>query len=153
MNKTLEAIVKATYKDTIVFHVSRDPTAMEAREKAAKKTVEKKEKRRRERPKNGEKRLPPQENKLEKQIKQSAQASIQELDKACSYGCKKKSQGNMYFWKGYKLHLYISDSGFPLNAVITCANTASLQYLWKRRSKKKYILVTVLWTRGMTQKR
>jgi IS5 family transposase len=125
--ETLEAMVKKAHRDTIVLHVSRDSTAIEAREKAVKKTVEKKEKRRRGRPKKGETRLPPPENTLEKQVKQSAGDAIKELDTACAYGCKKNSQGNVDFWKGYKLHLDISDSGFPLNAVITGANVHDSQ--------------------------
>jgi IS5 family transposase len=125
--ETLDTLVKKEHKDRVVLHVSRDSTAIEAREKAVKKRSEKKEKKRRGRPKKGEKRLPPPESTLEKQIKQSAGESRKELDTACSYGCKKNSQGNVYFWKGYKLHLDISDTGFPLNAVITGANVHDSQ--------------------------
>lgn len=122
LHETLDTMVKKVHKGTVVIHVSRDSTAIEAREKAVKKRTEKKEKKRRGRPKKGEIRLPQPETKLEKQVKQSAAESIQELETECSYGCKKNSQGNVYFWKGYKLHLDISDSGFPINAVITGAN-------------------------------
>jgi hypothetical protein len=31
------------------------------------------------------------------------------------------------FWKGYKLHLDISDTGFPLTAVVTGANVHDSQ--------------------------
>jgi hypothetical protein len=127
LHETLDTMVKKAHTNTIVLHVSRDSTAIEAREKAVAKKAEKKEKRRRGRPKKGETRLPPPENKLEKQVKQSAKESIKELDTSCTYGCKKNSQGNVYFWKGYKLSLDISDSGFPLNAVITGANVHDSQ--------------------------
>jgi hypothetical protein len=127
LHETLDRMVKKAHTNTIVFHVSRDSTAIEAREKAVAKKVEKKEKKRRGRPKKGETRLPPPENTLEKQVKQSAEESIKDLDTCCAYGCKKNSQGNVYFWKGYKLSLDISDSGFPLNAVITGANVHDSQ--------------------------
>jgi hypothetical protein len=49
------------------------------------------------------------------------------IDTACSYGCKKNSQGNIYFWYGYKLHLDVSDIGFPLSACVTGANVHDSQ--------------------------
>ncbi|GHV21405.1 hypothetical protein FACS189494_06740 [Spirochaetia bacterium] len=122
LRETLDTMVKKAHGNTIVLHVSRDSTAIEAREKAVAKKAEKKEKKRRGRPKKDETRLPPPENKLEKQVKQTAAESIKELDTDCAYGCKKNSHGNVYFRKGYKLHLDVSDSGFPLNAVVTGAN-------------------------------
>ncbi|GMO34984.1 MAG: hypothetical protein Ta2B_15290 [Termitinemataceae bacterium] len=126
-HETLEKMVRKVHANTIVLHVSRDSTAIEAREKAAAKKIEKKEKKCCGRPKKGETRLPPPENKLEKQVKQSAKESLKELNTSCAYGCKKNSQGNVYFWRGYKLHLDISDSGFPLNAIITGANVHDSQ--------------------------
>jgi hypothetical protein len=40
--------------------------------------------------------------------------SIDGLNKNCAWGCKKNSQGNVMFWKGYKLHLDLTDTGFPI---------------------------------------
>jgi hypothetical protein len=82
LHETLDTMVKKAHTNTIVLHVSRDSTAIEAREKAVVKKAEKKEKKRRGRPKKGETRLPPPENKLEKQVKQSVKESIQEFDTA-----------------------------------------------------------------------
>jgi hypothetical protein len=59
---------------------------------------------------------------MEKQIAQSAEDSLAVLNKACSWGCKKNSQGNISFWKGYKLNLDVTDGGFPVTAVVTGAN-------------------------------
>ena len=39
----------------------------------------------------------------------------------------KNSQGNIETTKGYKLHLDVSDAGFPLTAVITGANVHDSQ--------------------------
>ncbi|MDR2897939.1 MAG: transposase [Spirochaetaceae bacterium] len=45
----------------------------------------------------------------------------------CSWGCKKNSQGNVETTKGYKLHLDVSDLGFPLTAIVTGANVHDSQ--------------------------
>lgn len=41
------------------------------------------------------------------------------MDNDCTWGCKRNSQGNVQFWKGYKLHLDVTDSGIPVTAVVT----------------------------------
>jgi IS5 family transposase len=46
---------------------------------------------------------------------------------ACTWGCKKNSQGNVETWKGYKLHLDVSDTGFPISALVTGANVHDSQ--------------------------
>jgi transposase len=127
MNETLERMVMQAHKDTVVYHVSRDSTAIQAREKAVKKSEVKKGKKRRGRPKKGEIRPEPPETRIEKQVRESPEESLKELDTACSYGCKKNSQGNIYFWQGYKLHLDVSDIGFPLSACVTGANVHDSQ--------------------------
>jgi transposase len=127
MNDTLERMVMQAHKNTVVYHVSRDSTAIEAREKVVKKKEEKKEKKCRGRPKKDEIRPEPPEKRIERQVRESPEESLKELDTACSYGRKKNSQGNIYFWQGYKLHLDVSDSGFPLSACVTGANVHDSQ--------------------------
>jgi transposase len=127
MNETLDKLVTTAYKDKIVYHISRDSTAIEAREKEVKKEAEKKEKKRRGRPKKGETRPEAPQSKIEKQTGESAEKSLEDIDKECSYGCKKNSQGNISFWRGYKLHLDISDIGFPVSAVVSGANVHDSQ--------------------------
>jgi hypothetical protein len=63
-----------------------------------------------------------QPTEMEKQLTGSPEESLEVLDKNSAFGCKKNSQGNVSFWKGYKLHLDISDCGFPLTACVTGAN-------------------------------
>jgi hypothetical protein len=58
----------------------------------------------------------------EKQLTENASESLEKLNKHCSWGCKKNSQGNVFFWKGHKLHLDVSDTGFPITACVTGAN-------------------------------
>jgi hypothetical protein len=60
--------------------------------------------------------------RLAKQARQKASVSIAQLDMECAWGCKKNSQGNVTFWKGYKLHLDVTDMGIPVTAVVTGAN-------------------------------
>ncbi|GHV21401.1 hypothetical protein FACS189494_06730 [Spirochaetia bacterium] len=127
MNETLEKLVINAHKGTVVYHVSRDSTAIEARETVRKKKAEKKAKKQRGRPKKDEKHIPPPISRIEKQITQSAYEALKDIDTACAYGCKKNSSGNTYFWKGYKLHLDVSDMGLPLNAIITGANVHDSQ--------------------------
>jgi len=120
----LDDIVKKAHEGKVVYHTCRDSTMVAAREKAAPKEgkkIEKDKKKRGRPPKNAIK--PPHEpTELEKQINEDANASIEKLNKNCAFGCKKNSQGNIETTKGYKLHLDVSDSGFPLTAVITGAN-------------------------------
>jgi transposase len=124
LSETLDALVVQAHKGQVVYHVSRDSTAIAVREKAVKKPAEKKEKRGKGRRKKGEKRP---ETRIERQIRESPEASLKGIDTACSYGCKKNSQGNIYFWHGYKLHLDVSDIGFPLSACVTGANVHDSQ--------------------------
>jgi|GEM_PF-4068300 len=35
------------------------------------------------------------------------------LSHDCTRGCKKNSQGNVSYWKSYKLHLDVTDAGIP----------------------------------------
>lgn len=117
----LNALVKEAHKETIVYHTSRDSTAIPAREKPEKKSHKKDEK-----PKKKHGRPPKSAVKppsvLETQISESPQQSLEKIDKKCAWGCKKNSEGNVSFWKGYKLHLDVSDIGFPLTACVTGAN-------------------------------
>jgi len=49
------------------------------------------------------------------------------MNKSCAWGAKKNSQGNMSYWKGYKLHLDVTDLGIPVTALITGANVHDSQ--------------------------
>ena len=120
----LDSLVQKMHEGKVVYHVNRDSTMIEAREKAVFKAdnkVKKCKKKRGRPPKNAIK--PPKELKeLQKQTLEDAAVSIEKINKNCAFGCKKNSQGKIQTTKGYKLHLDVSDSGFPLTAVITGAN-------------------------------
>lgn len=127
MEQSLNKMVSAYHENHIVGHISRDSTAITAREKPINKKKEvKTSKRKRGRPKKGEVVLP-KENRLEKQIRQKPGKSISELNRQCAWGGKKNSKGKTQFWPGYKLHLDVTDTGIPVTAVVTGANVHDSQ--------------------------
>jgi hypothetical protein len=113
-----EALVKTYLSQDVVWHVSRDSTAIIAREKCAPK--QQKPKRRRGRPGKGEPPSPPKRTFL--QLVQSPEEAIAALPKACDVGCKPDASGQRKFWVGYKLHVDVGDCGIPLSAITTGAS-------------------------------
>ena len=107
-SEILDTLVINTHKQRVVYHVCRDSTAIQAREKRPKKA------------RNGLgkhiKRVKPP-SVLKKQIDEPWQVSLEALPKNAAYGRKGNST-----WYGYKLHLDVSDCGFPVSAVVTSAN-------------------------------
>ena len=125
----LDTLVQKAHEGKIVYHVNRDSSMIAAREKAVskpEKKVKKGKKKRGRPPKNAEK-LPKEPTELEKQTLEDAAVSIGKLNKNCAFGCKKNSHGKIETTKGYKLHLDVSDMGFPLTTVITGANVHDSQ--------------------------
>ena len=134
LSEALENLSKETFKDKVVYHVCRDSTAIHAREKVERKKEKKPVKIRRNkmgRPRKTEENQAKQEKKekkekqpkeMEKQLTEEAFVSLGRLNKECTMGYKQNSQGNYSYWKGYKLHLDVSDSGFPITAYVTGAN-------------------------------
>ena len=125
----LEELVKKAHEGMVVYHNCRDSTMIQAREKVSEKPGKKAEKpkKKRGRPRKGAVKQPKEPTELEKQITEDPQVSLEKLNKHCSFGSKKNSHGNVEFTKGYKLHLDVSDCGFPLTAVITGANVHDSQ--------------------------
>jgi hypothetical protein len=119
-----EALVKDYVGDDAVWHVSRDSTAIEAREKPAKKikAVASKEKCKRGRPKKGEARPVPEKKRLEKQREWSLEECLRDLPRACDVGTKKDSKGYKTSWIGYKFNADVADGGIPLSGITTSAS-------------------------------
>lgn len=123
-----KARVKEYLGEDVIWHVSRDSTAIEAREKPAAKPDKPPEpKRKRGRPKKGEQRRGPEPTRIERQLGQSYAESIAELPTACDVGTKIDSKGSKRHWVGYKLHADIGDGGIPLSAVTTSASVHDSQ--------------------------
>jgi len=127
--KTHVALVKKAHEHKVVYHVCRDSSAIAAREKALKIPAGKGEKqpKKRGRPAKNTVKPPKEPTELEKQVTEEANASIDKLNKKCAWGCKKNSEGHVHVWKGYKLHLDVADTGFPLTARVTAANVHDSQ--------------------------
>jgi IS5 family transposase len=125
-SRTLNDMASQYHEGRIVGHISRDSTAIPAREKPVNKkrdvAVPTGSKRKRGRPRKGEIRPTKEPGRLERQLKMKPGKALKELDTDCAWGCKKNSQGNVSFWKGYKLHLDVTDLGIPVTAIVTGAN-------------------------------
>jgi len=123
-----ESLIIKSYKNEIVGHISRDSTAIDAREKPVKKIAgEKKEKKKLGRPKKGEER-PKELTRLEKQMSGiTLPEMLEDLPKDCAIGTKKNSKGYKTSWTGYKLHIDSADGGIPISCILTSASTHDSQ--------------------------
>ena len=127
-DKVHRSCVKEYLGDEPVWHVSRDSTQIDGREKPVSKP--KKEtavKKKRGRPKNGEHREESVPTRMKRQMNQSAAEAIFELPTACDVGTKIDSKGSKRHWVGFKLHADIGDSGVPLSIVTTSASVHDSQ--------------------------
>lgn len=123
-----EARVQEYLGDDVFWHVSRDSTEVDGREKpAAKPKKEPQPKRKRGRPKKGDERREPELTRIERQLSQSYAEAIAELPTMCDVGTKIDSNGSKRHWVGYKLHVDIGDGGIPLSAVTTSASVHDSQ--------------------------
>jgi hypothetical protein len=121
-----ETLIKTSCSGKIIVHISRDSTAIEARERPAKKedAVEKTKQppKRRGRPSKGETPQAKEPTRIQKQLHMSLEEMLKDLPQACSVGSKKNSQGYLESWIGYKLHIDTSDNGIPISALLTAAS-------------------------------
>jgi hypothetical protein len=113
--------------EEVIWHVVRDSTEIEAREKPQPKPKAAQPKFRPGRPKKGEVRPAKPVKRLERQYTQSAEEAIAELPRACDVGMKKNAKGHKHHWVGYKLHVDIADGEIPLAAVTTSASVHDSQ--------------------------
>jgi hypothetical protein len=146
--KVHEALIKEHLGDQIIGHISRDGTAIEARERPV--TVVKKEEpavesaqavlpdmaktevkteakaepenvpKKRGRPRKGEERKP--ESRIEQQRKQKLDQMLDDIPRNCDRGTKCNAQGYKQSWNGYKLHLDTADCGVPISALLSSAS-------------------------------
>jgi len=140
-----EALIKAHLGEELIGHISRDGTAIEARErpaKAAKIPVETTPATtqadlpdtapqpiapivalpaKRGRPRHDEMR-PPKLTRIEQQRRQTLAQMQADLPRACDRGTKCNAQGYKVSWNGYKLHLDTADCGVPVAAILCSAS-------------------------------
>jgi len=117
-----EALIAQTHKDRLVGHISRDSTAIEAREKPLKVAALEKPKFKPGRPCKGEKRPEKEGHRLEHQPSMSLAAMLADLPRHCAVGTKRNAKGHQESWTGYKLHLDVADGGIPISCLLTAAS-------------------------------
>jgi hypothetical protein len=124
-NLVHESIVRAYMADKAEV-ISRDATAIEAREKPITKP------RTKIRGSRGYwvQKIPygqKPKKRLDLQPKRSMEENMAELPKLCDIGAKRNSRGDQYHWIGYKLHLDVAHGDIPVSALLTSASTHDSQ--------------------------
>jgi hypothetical protein len=122
------ALVQRNYSGRLVGHLSRDATAIAAREKAQPKTAPvvpapKSRPNRSGKPKPLE--------KMTRVERQCAGMTLEQmradLPQACDFGRKNNSKGKHVAWLGYKLHLDVADGQIPISGLLTAASVHDSQ--------------------------
>ena len=127
-NRLHETLIARTMDGHLVEHISRDATAIEAREKPAPKPKAAKPKwrRKRGRPRKGEEQAK-EPSRLERQLTMSLPQMLADLPRACDVGSKRNAKGHTTSWIGYKLHVDTADGGIPVSCIMTSASTHDSQ--------------------------
>lgn len=115
------ALIEKTQKDRLIGHISRDATAIEAREKATPKPKPPAKLKLPRRSRNEPKR-PDQMKRMERQSSMSITEMMADLPRCCDVGRKSNSKGNAAVWIGYKLHLDVADGQIPISCILTSAS-------------------------------
>ena len=118
-----ESMVKQNCGDKLAGHISRDSTAIEAREKPVKKKPSVKQpKRKPGRPRKEETVTPKPPKRLDLQPARTLEKNLLDLPSQCDVGTKKNSKGYKESWTGYKLHVDCIDGDIPVSAILTSAS-------------------------------
>jgi len=130
LHRVHENLIISSYAGEMVGHVITDSTAIEAREKPAKKKPKEKPvivvpEGKKRRPKGYER----EPTRLQKQAQDllSLEEMIADLPSVCDVGAKTNSKGHLQWWRGYKLHITASDNEIPLAALVTSASVNDSQ--------------------------
>lgn len=113
------ALIERSYAGQLVGHISRDSSAIEAREKDQSNTKTK-----RVRASRRKNRTPDQMTRIERQSlpETTVEQSLAELPRVCDKGCKNDSKGLPSYWIGYKMHMDVADGQVPVSCVLTSAS-------------------------------
>ena len=139
-----EGLIKSQLGDTLIGHISRDGTAIHARERpclskgnssadahgdlipvesvVSAGTLAPVTAKKRGRPRRGEVRAPAKESPISRQRKQTLAQMLQEIPTACDRGTKCNAQGYKVSWNGCKMHIDTADCGVPIAAMISSAS-------------------------------
>ncbi len=121
-----QAIIDQYLGNHLVYHISKDSTAITARERPEatrqKEFVGPVQPVKRGRPNKGESRVKPL-TRIEKQCAGMTLAEMNaDLPNACNVGTKHNSKGYKTSWIGYKLHIDASDGGIPVSCILSSAS-------------------------------
>ena len=123
-----EALIQKTHKDRLVGHISRDATAIEARERPVKaQPAPAAAPRKRGRPKKGEAAAKKEPRRLERQAGMTLAEMLADLPTACNTGAKRNAKGHVINWTGYKLHIDTADGDIPISCLLTSASVHDSQ--------------------------
>ena len=130
-----EALIKDYLSDQLMGHLSRDGTAIMARERPAKSphaadvpTAQSAMQtpavpaRKRGRPRCSEARPPAKASPIQRQRQQSLAQMLAEIPTRCDHGTKCNAQGYKMGWNGYKLHIDTADCGVPISVLLSSAS-------------------------------
>jgi len=122
-----EAFIKEHLGKELIGHLSRDGTAIEARERPRKiepdtANGEEKPAKKRGRPRKDTQQTSAPKLTVKRQRTQSLAEMLTEIPTACDKGAKCNAQGYKISWNGYKLHLDTADCGVPIAAVLSSAS-------------------------------
>ena len=120
-----EALIKEHLGSELIGHISRDGTAIEAREHPVRPKTEAtavKPAKKRGRPRRGELRAPAKQSPVHLQREQPLARMLRDIPRACDRGTKCNAQGYKVSWNGYKLHLDTADCGVPVAALLSSAS-------------------------------
>ena len=114
------ALITATHEDRLGGHISRDSTAITARERPVEVEAPKRC-RKKQAPRRGE---PGWENvrRLERQGEMTLGEMLADRPRHRAVGVKPDAQGRKSTWVGYKLHLDVADGGIPPTGLLTSAS-------------------------------
>lgn len=122
-----EALVGEHLGHALIGHISRDGTAIAARERPVRKEkIKPVAQAKRGRPRKDEVRTPKLKT-IARQLEQSLTEMLATLPKACDRGTKYNAQGYKISWNGYKLHLDTADCGVVVSALLTSASVHDSQ--------------------------
>ncbi len=119
------ALIESCYEDALVGHISRDSTAIQARERPGAKEPAP-AKRKPGRARKGEQ-SPRKQRRVVRQLGMSLQEMEDDLPKECNRGAKRNSKGYKQSWSGYKLHTDVADGGIPISCIVTSASVHDSQ--------------------------
>jgi Transposase DDE domain/Transposase domain (DUF772) len=123
--KIHEAMVKQHAGPKLAGHVSRDATAIEAREtpfRKEPKAPKSEPKHKRGRPRQGEVRAAKEPTRLDLQLGRSLAENLADLPTRCDVGTKMNAKGYKTSWTGYKLHVDSIDGDIPVSVFLSSAS-------------------------------